>query len=129
MVAEIALAKVNQMIYVQQGYRAVETGPDSEAANYVNVTDSECELGQWLDHGAGQQHYGHLTTYAKIKQPHEQVHRYMISALEHLRDTWQTSPEIQKQIIEDFKGLEKYSLEINTLLEKVIEENTMGNAV
>jgi hypothetical protein len=37
MISEISLAKVQQMIFVQQGYRAVETGVDSEAADAVKV--------------------------------------------------------------------------------------------
>ncbi len=128
MVAEIALAKVNQMIYVQQGYRAIETGSDSKAAKAVNVTVEDCLLGQWLKDGNGKQHYAHLPAYNKIDYPHEQVHHCMLSALEHLKKHRQTNPEIQKHIIEDFKNLEKYSLEVNALLDKLIEENTMENA-
>jgi len=124
MVGEIALAKVNQMIYVQQGYRTVETGTDSTAANFVKVSYHDCDLGQWLEQGVGQQHYGHLPSFAKIHYPHEITHKCMLMATQHLDQCWQTNPDIQAQIVDNFKALEDNSLEINNLLDTLLEEKT-----
>ncbi len=121
-VAEIAFAKVNQMIYVQQGYRAAETGPESEAGRYVSSTPHQCSLGLWLEKEAGYQHYHHLPAYAKIQKPHDLAHQSMHAALDQLRVDWQTNADIQHQIVENFKALEQYSKEVNLYLDKLVEE-------
>ncbi len=122
MVGEIALAKVSQMIYVQQGYRAVEAGLESDAAQYVRCTHHECELGQWLENGIGYQHYGHLPSYSKLLQPHELAHQHMHQALEHMQHDWECSQAVQCNIVDDFKGLEESSFELNRLLDLLIDE-------
>lgn len=122
MVAEIALAKVHQMIYVQQGYRMIETGTDSEAAALINVSHTACNLGQWLHNGKGFDHYGHLPGYQEIEFPHKLVHQCMHMVLQHLDQPWQINPSIQAQIIDNFKGIEENSLEVTTLLDKLLDE-------
>jgi len=122
MVAEIALAKVNQMIFVQQGYRMVETGPNSEAAAFVSVSGSECTLGQWLHHGKGAERYGHLPSYVKIELPHEVTHKCMQIALQHLHEPWQTNSDIQAHIVDNFKGVEDNSLAVTELLDGLLAE-------
>ncbi len=124
MVGEIALAKVNQMIYVQQGYRTVETGTDSAAADFVKISHQDCDLGQWLERGVGQQHYGHLPSFAKIRYPHEITHKCMLMTTQHLDQPWQTNPDIQAQIVDNFKALEENSLEVNNLLDTLVEEKS-----
>ena len=122
MVGEIALAKVNQMIYVQQGYRAVETGFDSRAAQAVAVGHHECPFGQWLHYGSGVKTYGHLPSYSKIDQPHALFHNSMHQAMRHLADNWQTSLAIQAQIVENFKTVEQCGLEISKHLDLIVDE-------
>lgn len=124
MVGEIALAKVNQMIYVQQGYRAVETGVDSPAAQAVSVSHHDCDLGQWLKFGSGEKGYAHLPSYQKINQPHELCHQCMEQALSHLSENWQTSPLIQEKIIADFKTIELCSIEISKNLDLIVAEKS-----
>ncbi len=122
MVAEVALAKVHQMIFVQQGYRMVETGSDSEAAAAVNVSHTECHVGQWLKHGKGAEHYSHLPSYKKIDLPHEVLHKCMLMALTHIDEPWQTNTDIQNQIIDNFKGVEDNNNEVTSLLDGLIDE-------
>jgi len=122
MVAEIALAKVHQMIFVQQGYRMVETGSSSEAADAIRVTHTECNVGQWLTHGKGAEQYSHLPSYNKIDLPHEVLHKCMLMALTHIDESWQTSPEIQAQIVDNFKSVEDSNNEITHLLDNLMTE-------
>ncbi len=122
MVAEIALAKVHQIIFVQQGYRMVETGSDSEAAAAVNVSHTECTVGQWLKNGKGAEHYSHLPSYKKIDLPHEVLHKCMLMVLQHIDEPWQTSPDIQNQIVDNFKGIEDNNNEVTKLLAGLIDE-------
>ena len=122
MVAEIALAKVNQMIYVQQGYRMVETGTQSDAAMAINMPHTACNLGKWLHKGKGAENYGHLPSYQKIEFPHEVVHKCMSLARHYLEQPWQSSLAIQTQIIDNFKGVEDNNLVVITLLDNLLSE-------
>lgn len=122
MVGEVTYAKVNQMIYVQQGYRAMELGSDSPAAKAVNLSHHDCKLGQWYHTGIGAQHYGHLPSYAKIDMPHELAHVNMQAAIQKLSDNWQSSKSIQAEIVGNFRNVEKYSLDVARLLDAIVEE-------
>lgn len=122
MVAEIALAKVNQLIYVQNGYRAIEMGFDSPEAKAVMIGPHECNFGKWFHHGTGASNYSHLPSYSKISKPHEQTHQHIHHAIACLGDKWQTSPLIQQQIIDNFKSVEMFTQEIAQSLDIVLEE-------
>ncbi len=122
MVGEIALAKVHQMIYVQQGYRAVETGLDSSATKAVSITDRQCDFGQWYHQGVGAKNYSHLPSYANIDTPHKLCHSSMHQAMRYLSEKWQTSPDIQNLIIDNFKSVEDSALSIANFLDMIVDE-------
>ncbi len=122
MVAEIALAKVHQMIFVQQGYRMVETGSHSAAADAIRQSHTECNVGLWLVQGKGAEQYSHLPSYSKISLPHEIIHKCMLMALTHIDEPWQTSPAIQAQIVDNFEGIENNNNEVTRLLDSLITE-------
>jgi hypothetical protein len=122
MVGEIALAKVNQIIYVQKGYRAVETGANSEYAREVSITHQECKLGKWYHFGTGAQQYQHLPSYKKVDYPHQVAHKCMNLAMQHLAENWENSTVIQSYIIDNFKAVEQSSREVSELLDRIVEE-------
>jgi methyl-accepting chemotaxis protein len=122
MVGEVALAKVNQMIYVQKGYRAVETGANSENAREVSITHEQCKLGNWYHFGTGKQKYHHLPSYQRIDLPHQVAHKCMNLAMHHLAENWENSTVIQSYIIDNFKSVEQSSREVSELLDRIVEE-------
>lgn len=122
MVGEIALAKVHQMIYVQQGYRAIETGLNSPAAQAVKTPLHHCDFGKWFYHGAGAKNYNYLPSFKKINYPSELVHQSMQEAIDHLGENWQTSPMKQQRIIDNFKLVEDSALEVAGLLDLIVDE-------
>lgn len=122
MVGEIALAKVNQLIYTQNGYRAVETGLDSPEAKEVMIDHHQCKFGKWFHDGTGASNYSHLPSYAKIDRPHAESHRCMNAAMNLLRADWQTSSAIQAQIVDNFKAIEDSGLEIASHLDLILDE-------
>lgn len=128
MVAEIALAKVNQMIYIQKGYRAVETGANSDAAREVSIDHTQCKLGRWYHYGTGQKQYQHLPTYKKIDHPHRITHQCMNLAIQHLADNWESSPVIQSYIIDNFKAVERSGQEVADLLDRIVQEKKQFEA-
>ena len=122
LVADVALAKVHQMIYVQQGYRMMETGSQSKAAQAVNVTHLDCKFGKWLHEGNGYASYNYLSSFKEIDYPHEIVHHCMMMAKTHLDENWQTNPAIQTQIVDNFSSIEENTLLIADLLDALINE-------
>lgn len=122
MISEISLAKVQQMIFVQQGYRAVETGTNSEAARAVQSSHTSCDVGQWLESGRGAQHYSHLPAYSDIAYPHEVVHKCMDLAMHYLAEPWESNRDIQKQIIDNFQAVEENSLLMNEKFDLLLEQ-------
>ncbi|WP_442919031.1 CZB domain-containing protein [Methylomonas sp. 11b] len=122
MVGEIALAKVNQLIYIQNGYRAVETGLNSDEARAVMANHHECNFGKWFHFGTGASNYSHLPSYSKIDQPHEQSHACMHQAMHNLAENWQTSPVIQQKIVTNFDAIEHFGLEIAGFLDSIVAE-------
>lgn len=125
MIAEVALAKINQMIYVQKGYRSIEVGLDSYEARTVNVSHYDCKLGKWYHSGNGLQKYGHLPSYKKIDFPHQSTHENMHIVLRYIAQKWEKSTDIQNQIIDSFVAIEKNSMEIMGLLDNIVEEKKM----
>ena len=113
MISEISLAKVQQMIFLQQGYRAVEVGLDSDAARAIQVDHRHCEVGKWLFSGKGAEHYQHLPAYSEIEYPHEIVHKCMDLAMHYLAQPWQADRAIQAQIIDNFEAVEANSSLMN----------------
>jgi methyl-accepting chemotaxis protein len=122
MISEITFAKINQLIYVQQGYRAVEIGVDATSANALQTPVEQSVLGRWLLAGAGAQKYSHLPSYHNIMSPIRHTHNRMQQALENLKRDWSTSPLLQAEILEHFKVIEDNSHEIAESLIETLEE-------
>ena len=122
MISEITFAKINQLIYVQQGYRAVEVGVDTASAATLQTPVEESVLGRWLLSGAGAQKYSHLPSYHNIMSPIRHTHNRMQQALDYLKCDWSASPQIQAQILEHFKAIEDNSHDIAESLIETLEE-------
>ena len=122
MISDISLAKLKQMIYVQQGYRAIELGADSEAARSVQKSQRDSDLGRWLYSGRGLEHYGHLPMYSEIAYPHEIAHKCMCIAMQHLNEPWEIDKAVQAQIIDNFKAVELNSMLMNDKFDGLLEE-------
>jgi len=122
MISEISLAKVQQMIYVQQGYRAVETGVASESAQAVQVSHNDCQVGLWLNSGKGAEHYSHLPAYSELQYPHEVVHKCMLLAMNYLGQPWQTDSTIQAIIVDNFKAIEDNTYLMNHNFDLLLEQ-------
>lgn len=122
MISDISLAKLKQMIYVQQGYRAVELGAESDAAKLVQKPHKESNLGGWLYSGRGLENYGHLPMYSEIAYPHEVAHKCMGIAMQYLNEHWETNKTVQAQIIDNFKAVELNSMLMNDKFDGLLDE-------
>ncbi|MCB1760455.1 MAG: CZB domain-containing protein [Gammaproteobacteria bacterium] len=111
-VSSASLVKMDHMIYMQNGYRAFETGEHSDEWQAVQVDHHSCRFGQWQEGGAGHELFGHLPSYRKLMDPHIRVHSNVHQALaESLRD-WQRDPSARATIINHYRDAERASQEM-----------------
>lgn len=118
-----SLIKVDHMIYVQNGYRAVEEGPSSEAWSVVSKDHHNCQFGQWYDSGVGKELFSHLPTYKTLDSVHQNVHKTMHAILDQLqKGDWRSDLDIHDQVRRGFETLEAHSAELISLIDQMTEE-------
>ncbi len=111
-VIHASLAKVDHMIYMQNGYRAFDIGPSSAEWQQVMGDTGSCLFGQWYESGAGHRLFSHLPSYAALREPHHQVHDSMHQALELSRQPWQTDTQTRTRLLDLYRQAEDASQRI-----------------
>ena len=116
-----SLLKVEHIIYKQNAYIAMTEGPGSEQARAVAVTHDQCRLGQWFgDEGRGR--FGHLPTYARINEPHAEVHHKFLAGIGCLERNWGACREDQVEILNSFYEGEEASSRLMELMDELLVE-------
>jgi methyl-accepting chemotaxis protein len=121
-VSDSSLSKVDHMIYIQNAYRALELGDDSEAWQRAMVDPDHCRFGQWYSGEEGTSGYSHLPSYGQIDSPHRGVHDCVHRALEAARNDWRASVDDQEKILAAFRETEDRSDELMRLLSGIADE-------
>lgn len=117
-----SLTKVDHFVFKQNGYRVMQVGLASPEAEASRVDHHGCRLGQWYETGEGKAHFGSLSCYGRLEDPHARVHQGVHQALELLAERWETDPAIQEQILTIFQGVEQASEEVMVALDSMVEE-------
>jgi len=118
-----SLIKVDHMIYVQNGYQALDTGPNSTAWDIVMVDHNESRFGQWYEHGIGFQHFSHLPSYKDIAPINEAVHNYMHATLEVTNsDNWRRNLRLHQKLQDGFRSIEENSIQLVDLVDQLTDE-------
>ncbi len=111
------LVKLDHIVFKQNGYGALyhsEKGAEYEA---VQVSHTECRLGNWYYRGAGKANFKHTAAYQQLETPHARVHNLVQDALGLIDMDWENDNEIREQIIEAMAGAERASQEVMTLID------------
>ncbi len=87
-----------------------------EGANGEVADHRQCRLGKWYYEGDGAIHFKHLPSFGKLKQPHSEVHKHGLHALEMMQ-----SGELE-QSIEALKAMEKMSDDTLQVLDQIRAE-------
>jgi hypothetical protein len=111
-VSNASLAKVDHLIYLQNGYRAFETGPGSESWAQVGVDHHSCQFGQWLEAGTGLRLFSHLPSYQQLHGPHEAVHSHIHAVMEMAQMDWAARPDIRERLLQTFEQAEQASRQL-----------------
>ncbi len=118
-----SLVKVDHMIYVQNGYQALEMGETSDAWKAVMVNHHNCRLGQWYDSGIGFKHFSHLPSYKGIDPLHQSVHSIMHATLEYTQgEDWRKDLRMHQKIQGGFKEIEENSAALIGLVDLMTDE-------
>jgi methyl-accepting chemotaxis protein len=121
-IANASLIKVDHMIYMQNSYRAFETGKDSKEWNAVTVDHHNCRFGKWFDSGTGLNMFSHLPSYRKLDNPHMRVHTHSHRALENISKNWKTDATVRAQILEEYQAAEAASKEMIDIVSQMAAE-------
>lgn len=122
MISSLTLAKIDHVLYMQRGYRAIELGAESEEAKSVSIEETECNFNHWLLSGDGGSAYSHLPSYNKIHAPHRAVHLYVNVMINMLKGDWKNNIELQDQLLLNMQCAEVASNELLELLSQLVEE-------
>lgn len=118
-----SLIKVDHMIYVQNGYQAMEKGENSDAWRAVEIDHHHCRFGQWYDQGIGKQFFSHLPTYAAIAPKHADVHSEMHSILAMIKEQdWRKNIKMHDKVQSAFTNLEQHSASLISLVDQLTDE-------
>ncbi|MET0014862.1 MAG: methyl-accepting chemotaxis protein [Sedimenticola sp.] len=108
-VSNASLIKVDHMIYMQNGYRAFETGEGSPEWQAVQVDHHNCRLGKWYSGGTGEELFGHLASYAAMDKPHAKVHAKIHQALEISKQNWSSDPHVRDNLLKTYREAQEAS--------------------
>jgi hypothetical protein len=107
------LAKVDHIVFKQNGYIAIDK--DEEAAEYqaVQVAPTNCRLGKWYFEGDGHACFSNLPGYRELDLPHQKVHDSGKAAI----DAFYAGE--QDSVLKHIAEMEKSSMQVLSLLEKM----------
>lgn len=115
-----SLARVDHMIYKQNGYLVIYNGTESREATAIRSDQHDCRFGRWYDEGDAR--FSNLGQYRALEQPHTFIHSNLAHVLELLGQDWEHDPELQNDILKRFRATEQASERLGETLEAMVEE-------
>lgn len=115
-----SLAKLDHVIFKQNGYIALGIEERGEEFQAVQVTSSQCRFGVWYHDGPGKSLFGHTDAYKHLDAPHDAVHRHVQQALALAEGNWQNDPQLRQQIINEMEQSEAASEEVLSYIDVMI---------
>lgn len=116
------LAKLDHVVYKQNGYVAIETVNDCPQHQAIMVDNHHCRLGKWYYEGLGYEKFRSTAAYAKLSQPHADVHKTTQKAYEISRGKWVEQSTMLDEIIRQMEQSEAASAEVMTYIDAMVEE-------
>ncbi len=119
----VVLAKLDHIIFKANAYNIVVNGQSSSDISSRCSTngDATCNLGKWLSN-TGKGRFATTSAFNRIKEPHHLVHAMLHKSYRYFeKDDLRLQHE--EKIIENFKTMEKASLELFINLNDMIKES------
>jgi len=122
----VSLIKLNHILFKNAAYSSVFHGAKkSQLAQHT-----QCEFGKWYYHGLNEENdLSRQPSYAKLEQPHKELHQYLLHTMEFLPYENEYTEEKdcnliyhRQEIVNDFKHAEENSATLFELLNQLIIE-------
>jgi len=124
MLNQLNLMKQELVIYLQHGYRILQTGTDSEEAKLIQSRLGDTPLGHRLEK-TGKMDYGHLPCFSKILEPFESVRNNLLKTLEIIAaPNWRQDKDKADIVITSFKEAEQHAAKFVALMNQLVEEKS-----
>ncbi len=116
------LLKQEMIIFLQDGYRVLEAGPDSDIAENLRQPLKQTPLGAWL-YGEGTTEYGYLPSFSNLFAPYENIYNCYQQVLEVIADpAWGFKQEKLESLLSLFTDIESLSSEFVSQVDKLVDE-------
>ncbi|MCV6589931.1 MAG: methyl-accepting chemotaxis protein [Marinobacterium sp.] len=123
-----SLAKVDHVIYKQNGYLALDDGNDRREELDVIASDhTQCRLGKWYYEGPGFEKFSHTDAYRQVEEPHHLVHSAVQQAVALRNSNWRHDSKLRKQIIAHMRTAEEESYNVLQYLDSMVEQRHSNN--
>ncbi|MFK5984213.1 MAG: methyl-accepting chemotaxis protein [Pseudomonadota bacterium] len=121
-ISNASLIKMDHMVYMQNAYRAAETGKGSNEWKEVTVDHHNCRFGQWYDAGMGDRLFSHLPSYIRIEEPHQGVHETVFKILTILEQDWTSNSKLAAELVELYNQAESSSRDLIGIINDLVDE-------
>jgi len=108
------LAKLDHVIWKVNTYYSAVTRKEQ----FAFVDHHSCRLGKWYEEGEGKEYFSSVPSFSALDKPHSIVHETTHKIFELL----QTETIGSEQFVKWFEQMEKASIEVFTILDKILEE-------
>ncbi len=116
-----SLIKVDHVIYKQRAYVLLNHNDDPSMVQAVEVDHRNCRLGKWYL-GEGKTLFGGLTSYRQLDIPHAAVHGNVHQLRDLMTGNWAERPEVHDAMMACMAQAEQASLEVMSLLARMVRE-------
>jgi methyl-accepting chemotaxis protein len=121
-VSTATLVKLDHMIYLQNAYRVFEGDESGVSWEAASVDHHSCRFGRWYQSEQGARMFGHLPSYERIDDPHQQVHRNVHEVLDLVHADWHGNVAIRKHILQGFDRVEAASAHLIKTISELVDE-------
>ncbi|MEA1891081.1 MAG: tetratricopeptide repeat protein [Campylobacterota bacterium] len=120
----VVLAKLDHIIFKADAYNIVVDGKSSSSVTTTCSTngDATCNLGEWLN-STGKERFATTNAFSAIKEPHHTVHKTLHDSYVYFEKD-DVRIENEEQIVQNFKTMEKASLDLFEKLNNMIIESS-----
>ena len=117
-----SLVKLDHIVYMQNGYIALEKNGVGTEADAVQVDHFNCRLGQWYYNGQGNDTFSHLSSFKLMENSHAAVHKNMHVAMDLVKEDWLADDDVLAELLSAVEGAEHASMDVVNAITNVVRE-------
>ena len=115
-----ALAKVDHIIYMQNGY--ILLNGNTEAQEAVDVNHENCRLGKWYYEGDGAKIFSNTRSFKALESYHKNVHNYVQEAVIDNFEYGDNPTQYNKTILNNMSNAENASKNVLEAINAMMDE-------